>query len=279
MLDKVYVIPTYKCNLNCPHCELHKLKYKQDKEKFLEQLKNIEAREVILFGGEPLITESSYLERIFKTGKITSISSNLTIRTKMDLLVKYIKKYKISVSTSWNPQRFINNTIIDWCYGLYSISKVAKYKPLVLITLTEDLFNNKELYNILDGLEGLDGIPYISGVLFEHYIGPEATEEYHQKADNFLCKIYKEWHWKFNNFIIDKLDNWNCNCSNIKTLEPNGILRVGCPQYNGNIITRKECLECQFANICNPCYLQKSCSFPKKLYQLVKEEKDGSYTK
>ena len=103
-------------------------------------------------------------------------------------------------------------------------------------------------------------------------MGPEATNEYHQKADDFLCKIYKEWRWKFNNFIVERIKNWNCNCSSVATIEPDGKVKVGCPQYTGNINIRKECLDCSLANICNPCYLQQSCSFPKKLYQLIKEK-------
>ncbi len=273
MLDKVYAIPTYRCNLKCPHCELHKIKCKANHEKFLDSLRNLEARDIILFGGEPLLTESTYLDHIFKTGKITSISTNLTVRTKMDLLVKYIKKYNLNVSTSWNPHRFNDKTELDWIYGLYSVYRFANCKPTILVTLTEDLFNNEKFYELLDGLNGDDFLgPYISGILFEHYVGPEATNEYHQKADDFLCKIYKEWRWKFNNFIVERIKNWNCNCSSVATIEPDGKVKVGCPQYTGNINIRKECLDCSLANICNPCYLQQSCSFPKKLYQLIKEK-------
>lgn len=280
MFNKVYAIPSYKCNLNCPHCEIHKEKAKQNKEKFLEELKKIDSNDIVLFGGEPLLVNSYYLEQILKTGKITSISTNLAVRTKLDLLVKYINKYNISISTSWNPLRFNDKTELDWIYGLYTIHRFTKVKPLVLITLTRDLFTNEKLYDVLDALDGSDDLgSYVSGILFEHYVGPEADDKYNQEADDFLCKIYKEWRWKFNNFIIDRLNNWNCNCGNIATLEPNGNLKAGCPQYQGKYEIRVECLNCSLANICNPCPLQFSCSFPKKLYQLVKEEENGSSTK
>ena len=76
MLDKLYVIPTYKCNLSCSHCDLHKRDIAFKAKSFLKQLNNIEAKEVILFGGEPSFYQDR-LAKCLKTNKITSISTNL----------------------------------------------------------------------------------------------------------------------------------------------------------------------------------------------------------
>lgn len=277
MFDQVYAIPTYICNLNCPHCEIHKIEHKVDCAQFLKQLQKIEARKVILFGGEPLVLPDEYIKQIIQTGKITSISTNLFSASE-DIL-KEIVDNKIAIATSWNRKRFSLNQELNWYLNILKVKRLGA-KVDVLITLTEDLIT-EDGYTILKiVLETLEKTNGVNGVLFEHYIGPEATKEYQEKADDFLCKIHKEWNYKFNNFIIDRLENWNCNCANVATLEPDGNLKMGCPQYQeNNLNIREECLTCSLANICNPCYLQHTCSFPKKLYHLVKEEENGSCTR
>jgi hypothetical protein len=34
----------------------------------------------------------------------------------------------------------------------------------------------------------------------------------------------------------------------------------------------EECYNCERANICKPCQLQRYCSFPKKLFELVSKD-------
>ena len=41
MLDKVYVIPSYKCNLNCPHCDIHNYKDTFNEDDFFNTLKEV----------------------------------------------------------------------------------------------------------------------------------------------------------------------------------------------------------------------------------------------
>ena len=264
MLDKLYVIPTYKCNLSCPHCDLHKKNIAFNTKSFFKQLNNIEAKEVILFGGEPSFYQDR-LAKCLKTNKITSISTNL-------LFGKYIPlyaKYNLDIATSWNPLRFSEYTENIWLHNLHIISEYNR-KALVLITLTPDLLKMPLVtLNILfKKLEETEGV---SGVLFEPLISNFTNQVFYDECDEWLCNIYKNWSWKFNNFIIDKLNNWNCNCSNIMTLEPNGILRKGCPQVDNNIKINEACYTCKLSTMCNPCYLQQYCTFPKKLFNLIKE--------
>ncbi len=264
LLTKLYVIPNYECNLNCPHCDLHKKKVTFNEDLFYATLNSIEADEVILFGGEPTLYKDRLLACL-ETNKVTSISTNLLDEDRIDLFTKY----DLDIATSWNPHRFNKFQQSLWINNLYHLSKLNK-QALILITLTPDLlkFSKEDLYNLFNTLEILG----ISGILFEPLVSSHTNQEFYNKCDNWLCELYKDWRWGFNNFIIDKLDNWNCNCSGIKTLEPNGILKNGCPQVEGNIQINNRCFSCFFSSICNPCYLQKYCAFPKNLYKLVKEK-------
>jgi len=279
-LDKVYVIPNYECSLDCKHCELHKLRANFSSSIFLTNLSKIDSKEFVIFGGEPTL----YINRLrdilsVLEKKNISISTNLFLTSeKIEIFKTLINKENIFIATSWNPKRFNENQLDIWFRNLEELKSIHK-EPILLITLTKDLFNLN--YSCLEALfDRIDKNQLITGVLFEHYIGPEANDLYNQEADNFLCHIYKEWRWNFNNFIIDRLRNWNCNCSKIATLEPGGSLRIGCPQFIGSFAINNQCLSCSLASICNPCYLQTSCSFPKKLYELVKKDKlDGSSNK
>ena len=263
MLDKLYIVPNYECNLNCPHCDLHKLKYKYNSEKFIQQLNTIESREYILFGGEPLLYKDRFIQCI-DTKKITSISTNLLLLN--ENTIEILKTNNIDISSSWNPLRFTEEQYKLWLEKLTLLSKF-NLKATILVTLTEDLFQlrKERLHEIFNQIDNTNGI---YGILFEYLLSSDANKEFYLECDKWLYEIYKNWQWKFNNFIINRLENWNCDCSNIRTLLPDGSIQLGCPQFDIKLLRYKEdCLQCKLASICNPCRLQRYCTFPKKLYQ------------
>ena len=72
--------------------------------------------------------------------------------------------------------------------------------------------------------------------------------------------------------VKDIKEGYICDCSEVYTLPPSGIIQKGCPNfYNFNII--EECLSCPLAGICKPCPLQRNCAFPKELYKLISGDK------
>ena len=74
-MKKLYVIPTYHCNLKCPHCELH-LRDDNFNESFYDVLSNNNIDLGVLFGGEPTLYRDRLI-KCLKTNKIHSISTNL----------------------------------------------------------------------------------------------------------------------------------------------------------------------------------------------------------
>ena len=259
-INDLYIIPNYECNLNCPHCDVHNKKVDYDEEKILNQISTLSFKNGIVFGGEPLLYKDR-LKKIIQTNKITSVSTNLLLLDKE--IVDLLKEYNVSIATSWNPLRFNNTQEEKWFKKLSLLDDCT-----VLITLTEDLITMDMEYfkNIL---KKMDETNAIEGILFEQLLSDDATEEFYNKVDEWLVKIHNIWNFKMKNFITDKVLNWKCDCSKTYTLEPNGILKKGCPQNNG-IIIQQQCLVCPLSNICQPCVLQKKCTFPKKLYNLIK---------
>lgn len=262
-MKKVYIIPTYHCNLNCPHCDLH-LKNDNFNESFYKVLKNNDIEFGILFGGEPTLYKDRLIPCL-KTNKIHSISTNLLNLD--DELISLYKKYNLSIATSWNPQRFSEEQYKLWLNHLQLLSN-NDLTCIIMITLTEDLL----IYNDFENrLKEWDSLKCISGVLFEPLLDYNMAIDLHQRADEWLCQIYDKWCYSFKNIIVNKVKNWNCNCSDVWTLNPDGKLIRGCPQSEKEYVLN-DCLKCKLAGICNPCNLQHLCSFPKKLYEKVKNE-------
>ena len=260
-MKKIYAIPTYHCNLKCPHCELH-LKEDNFSEKFFEVLCSIEkGADITLFGGEPTLYRDR-LERCLKTEKIASISTNLLLLD--ENLLSLYKEYGISIATSWNPQRFTDEQYLLWMSNLRKLEQNG-LDCIILITLTEDLLAYQE-FN--EHLKEWDNIKSINGILFEPLLDYKMKTDLHSRADLWLCELYDNWHFSMRNMIAEKVKKWNCDCSNVWTLNPTGELVRGCPQQEKKFILN-ECLGCSLAGICRPCHLQHICSFPKKLYEKV----------
>lgn len=113
-----------------------------------------------------------------------------------------------------------------------------------------------------------DNIESVEGILFEPLLDYQMSKDLHERADLWLCNLYDKWNFRIRNLIADKVMKWNCNCSDVWTLNPNGKLIRGCPQFEKKFVLN-ECLGCNLAGICRPCHLQHICSFPKNLYRKV----------
>lgn len=263
MYNKVYIIPSYKCNLNCPHCDIHNFKDEFNEDKFFNVLNKIESNEIILFGGEPLLNKNIF-NKCINTNKITSISTNLLLIN--EEYIESIKKHNINIATSWNPKRFNELEYQIWKQKLKLLKKY-NLSCIVLITLTQDLFD-LDLNSFKLILKEIDETEAVDGIQFEHLVDNNLNSSFHQKADEWLCQWFNNWNYKMENMIEHQINHWCHDCSKIFTLKPSGQLIKGCPQYTNAIIC-EECYTCNLAKICRPCMLQKTCSFPKRLYELI----------
>lgn len=263
-MSTLYAVPWYSCNLDCPHCHVHKRQFTFNKDKFMGSLNKAEYDEVVLFGGEPTMVWAHFKD-IIETGKITSVSSNMVMYPThfiKSVFVPYMLKYNISVATSWNLKRFNKlGQIEKWAANVKALTD-ENVDVLLLITLTEDLLE-APLSHIIYALGIMEGAG-VKKFLFEPYIG---LHECNEKADEWLCNFHDNYPGIMDNLIEYKLDNWNCDCSNIYTLEPDGTIRKGCPDYipMNELTFNEKCVQCEYNNRCRPCMLQRSCSYPKKL--------------
>lgn len=267
----LYAIPTMHCNLNCGHCFIKNAPEVYNREKFLDELNNFEGN-IILFGGEV----TSNIDRMFDViesnrnngkSKIVTVSTNLIVLD--DKLIEFYKSLK-GISTSWNYDRFISNTYDIWKKNCSIIADNGiSYK--VMVTLTEDLFQLSVKEFLTIAKEWIT--PTITEIKFEHYIGKENTSEYFNRADEWLCELYKEWDIPVRLGIINKLKQWVFDCSEVYTLYPDGRLLNCCPHAKYGMVA-SECYTCEKVATCRPCRLQPHCSFPNKLADLVESDKE-----
>lgn len=265
-----YVVPSWKCNLNCSHCTVKNRPYKEDSEKLLhtiiEQSKLYPNAEFALHGGEPTVNKNLFV-KILETGIITGITTNLIINDQE--IIDLINEYDIGTSTSWNAKRFSNEQLFNlWKENI----KKLKRKPLVLITLDKDLIkmNQSEVINIIESFENVDEI------LFECLLDNTLKDEFQDTVDEWLCELDKQWIAKKVskvNLIRSQILNWNFNC-NTKTILPNGEIRDKCILATDNKQHfLQKCLNCKYNKICIPCRLHSRCSFFPKFYERVLNEK------
>ena len=257
-MKTLYAIPSYKCNLNCPHCEVSNQEFDESFMLFMGELQAAEAENIVLFGGEPLINKRCLWE-ILKLGKVNTISTNLTLWEPG--LEDIFKQANVSIATSWNPHRFSVTQYKKWLRAIGALT--SKDVPVrVLITLTRDLFE-MDMQDVLDIFMDMEKAG-ADEFLFEHYVG---ENECNEEADEWLCRFHDEsiGNIKMTNLIEERLTNWQCNCDDVWTLEPSGELRKGCPQLASGVHVVNECLYCDKVGYCRPCVLQRTCSYPKKL--------------
>ena len=261
----LYAIPSWHCNLSCPHCYVNEKDDNYNRDKFMESLNKFNG-EVVIFGGEPTV----HLDRLYdiinlNKDKIKSVSTNLMILN--DELISIYKSLH-GIATSWNPHRFTNDSQYNTWMNHCKIISDNDIKYTLMITLTDDLFE----IPILEFINKLKTwiTPSLKTIKFEHYVGTESTADYFERTDNWLCILYQHWDLEIPLQIADKVNNWKHDCSNIYTLEPTGVIRPGCP-HKQLVSIPNECFNCERFEICQPCRLQRYCSYPKKFAKLVKE--------
>lgn len=267
-IKQVYVIPSLHCNLKCPHCDIRLKSDDYNEEKFLDVLNSIKSPMISLFGGEPLLYKDRF-KKVIKTEKIHTISTNLLLLD--EDIIEELKTRNILLATSWNPARFSSEQYNQWIEKLKLLEK-HKLKTIIMITLTEDLltYEKEDFFSKMDEWNEIDSV---TEVLFEFLVDPSAKPDLNSRADEWMCNLYKEWKW--DRLIFRNINNFErsiCNCREVYTLYPSGNLVQGCP-HNAKPYYITECYNCKLASICQPCRLQKYCSFPKKLYSLVNGEK------
>lgn len=261
-MKTLYAVPWYTCNLNCSHCHVSHRTVKEDFDKFLETLTGNDYDHVVLFGGEPTLHKDKFLE-IIRTGEIDSVSTNLVCDTTFiqNLFLPEILERNISIATSWNPTRFSRFQETVWSQNVANLCSFD-IDLTVMITLTEDLIEmSPDLVAFQLHLINQLGV---GKFMFEPYIG---DFEVHDKADEWLCELHDICCVPIRNLLEEKLKNWNCDCDDVCTLEPDGIIRKGCPDLLASGIHNYcvDCITCSHSDICRPCALQKTCSYPKKL--------------
>ena len=262
----LYAIPTWNCNLNCPHCFIKDKSEIFNRDKFIEELNKFDGR-ISLFGGEV----TSNLDRMFDiinsnkengVSKISGITTNLIILN--NNLINLYKEFG-SIGTSWNPNRFNHNEYEIWLKNCKIISDNG-IKYTILITLTDDLFSIP-IKEFIDMVKTWD-TDNLKQLKFEHYVGKEATPEYFKKADKWLCELYKIWDTNINLEIENRVCHWNYDCDNIYTLLPDGSLTNQCPHMSKKYVP-SECYICDRVEKCRPCRLQKYCSYPREFANMV----------
>ena len=267
-MKHLYALLTRNCDLHCPHCGVAEYKNETyNEEKVLEAIKNFDGT-VTLFGGECTLYEDRFIKAL-DTKNIDSVSSNL-----LNLSGKRLEKFKgEGFVTSWNLHRFTEEQYNTWLKNLNTLSELDS-EFIILITLTPDLIDRdpNEIINIISSWQHLKGL---QSFRFEQLIDYNQTQEFYDRVDDWLC----DFHYKYNNSgctitneIEENVERWVFNCHNEYTLYPDGKIVNLCPMDALPTICNL-CINCKYSNVCTPCRLQKYCTFPKKLYEILKKEK------
>lgn len=263
----IHIIPSFACNLNCPHCdEKHKVAdYKFDRDKFFNVFNQIQRKDnsIALFGGEALMNDYDLLNDIIKTKKITTITTNL-IGASLEK-IKLLVDNDIIIGTSWNPKRFTDEQYKEWLAKLCILKKLNVH-PAIFITLTDDLIDS----NILEVLDTLDKLE-VASVTFALVV--PCTPELVEKIDNWLCWLEEHWRWRFRHMLREKylkLDATHRNgCLNTSfVLYPNGDFKQECVHTDTayHLDRFDFCNKCPFITVCNPCPKHDCCTFFKNYW-------------
>lgn len=270
-MKKLYAELTTECNLHCPHCNIRNLSDGFNHDEFMKQLREFDG-EIVLFGGEPTL----YVDRLQEVvddkeirKKIKSISTNLRVLTPQ---IKSILKDIKYIGTSWNPNRF-NCLEYEIWRGILDFLATPEFDIIVMITLTEDLFNMNK-FGFLNMIDSWNP-EAIRAIRFEYLVADGLTQEYYDRADEWQADIYSKWRSKIP-MDVENVKHWYFDCSEVYTLHPNGELVKGCPNHKTESVP-EECYSCERAGFCRPCALHSYCTFPKKLAEAVKrkEEENG----
>lgn len=266
---QIYVVPSWDCNLLCPHCTVRNKPDTYNEKLFLEQLNKLALQypdgNFILHGGEPTL-HFNRLVTLLNTGIITSITTNCTISN--DSVYDIINAHDISTATSWNTHRFLTEDLfLQWLSNI----KKLKNTPIVLITLDTDLIK-LPIEIFINKLKAMQTAG-IQEIVFEPLVDNSKDNAFQDEVDTWLCNITDILHslpwFKMKNRIEDMILRWDYRCNSI-TLLPEGIYRAGCILGTDCNKILNECLLCDFAKVCKPCVLHTRCSFYPKFYNKIK---------
>lgn len=267
----LYVVMTKKCNLRCAHCYVDFDNDDYNEEEFLKQLNSFEG-DLILFGGE-FTSDMERFRKVIKSNKEHGISKFVTATTNLvyldDELIDFYKSLP-GIATSWNLDRFGNkNNYEKWVRNLKTLVD-NDVTVTILITLTKDLVELpvKEFLKIAKDFNYKD-----VELKFEQYVGDDVARTHYEKVDEWLCELFLNWDMESLFILSDIVEGWSYNCDETYTLHPDGTLVNKCP-HDGIAVLPDDCIDCPDAMYCRPCRLIKYCSFPKKLYKLIKEKKE-----
>lgn len=281
MKQEVYLIPSYRCNLNCPHCQIATTS-NEDFSAFLKayetinsDIKNQNDISYILFGGEPLLNGYDKIKQLIDFGKklnkpICTTTSNLLLLD--DKILDLLLENNIIIGTSWNPHRFTAEQEELW---FKNIQKIADRKTNValFVTLTYDLFRSN-FPNILDKLEKIGNV---ASVTLNPYI--PGSDKLREETDKYLCYLDDIWRWKirfllrenYQNILSQDLINICHSCLGVKTIEPNGNIKSGCAHEGNEHGIFEKCFDCKYKSLClhAKCPKQPVCNFFDKFYEQI----------
>lgn len=274
---EVYVCPTFSCNLLCPHCYLRNIPSKLNKEAILDTISFINENAGLklsydLFGGEPLLIEKDFLEEIVSRmeQRKYEVSTNLI---SWNPYFSQIFKNARWIDTSYNPKRFNKEQYKTWIENLRSL-KESNFNINIMITLTKDYIEEETPERLCQFLDEFG----IGSIDFDFLIGKDFPEP--EIVEEFLLNMYENWTSKCKINLVEAIKRRIVNkgvfrdCHNAYTILPSGKIKRGCPYCNDSPI-KIECKLCDFFHICNgACKLTTQCSFPKKLYERVLNEKE-----
>ena len=281
---EVYICPSWLCNLQCPHCTLRNLPSRMELaniEATLQYINDFGGEKVMydLFGGEPLLLPVYQLHRLYDKIKQRPyrVSTNLLAYKQEDH--DFLLLNADVVNTSWNPHRFATGFQYDTWFENLKTLQTKGVKTNLMVTLTQDFIHSISPYTFYSYLKILK--PYsidLDYVIGNDDSGDTPEQDFLGQIDNWLCRLYRLWDLTT---VFDIVDNMKLallgvekyrDCSGHYTILPTGNIKPGCAYYEKDV-NKSICLTCELYNICNgACRLQEKCTFPKKLFSLVKQD-------
>lgn len=267
-MREIYLIPSYRCNLHCPHCTIHKrISDEISMENYVKVLDSLDTNpqtQYIIFGGEPLINPNIDILIKHLANKNAGCTSNLVHYD--ERIIDLLFDSGIGISTSWNPHRFTTQQYEAWLKNCDKVKRKFNYDLFILITLTEDLIS----WDIQEFIEFIKNWGSNIILKFEYLVDPTKEQPFYDECNRWLCSLYYTE-------LRDKIDNFKKTtrffpqdrCRGVYTLPPNGVLKEGCPNYIKRY-DKVQCLTCPLIDFCTGgCATQKCCILSKELYELI----------
>lgn len=278
-IQEVYVCPSFKCNLCCPHCTLKNLPIKTDLCKVINTINQVNSRAgdrifYDLFGGEPLLFANQDFQLLIESFQDKKFTISTNLLPLQDSHIQYLAK-AVWINTSWNPDRFTNDQYDLWIKNLRKLQQNS-IKINLMVTLTKSLIENYSPKQFLQLLRFWDcysiDLDYVIGL---NYPDP-------QVLDDWMFNLYINWNVKTKFNIVQSIKDSLISgrkfkdCSNAYAILPTGNIKHGCA-YCEVCCTKFACQLCEFFDFCNGgCSLTEQCSFPKKIFCDIRDGLNGN---